>query len=145
MGLRRKAREIAMQVLFCMDMSEDKSDELIDRLYEAANAPADIRPFCDKLIKGVRDHRPDIDKVIEQFSDNWKLFRMACVDRNIIRIAVFELLHCEDIPPRVSINEAVDIAKKYGTGESGAFINGILDSIFNQYTMLPSEKRESAP
>ena len=69
------------------------------------------------------------DTVIEQFSSNWKLSRMSCVDRNVLRIAVFELLYCADIPPKVSINEAIDVGKRFGTEESGAFINGILDSI----------------
>ena len=71
----------------------------------------------------------EIDALIERFSKNWKIRRMSCVDRNVMRIAVYELLYCQDIPPKVSINEAVDIGKKFGTEESGAFINGILDSI----------------
>jgi transcription antitermination protein NusB len=141
MGLRRKARELAMQTLFCMDMLENKSEELIERLCEAVESSPDIRPFCNKLVKGVVENRVAIDQVIEQFSDNWKLFRMACVDRNILRIAVFEMLHCDDIPPRVTINEAVDIGKKYGTEDSGAFINGILDCIYQKYAPLPSEKK----
>ena len=86
-------------------------------------------PFFLELVNGVMRHRPNIDSIIERFSNNWKLSRMSCVDRNIIRIAVFEMLFCRDIPPKVSINEAIDVGKKYGTDESGAFINGILDSI----------------
>jgi N utilization substance protein B len=97
------------------------------------------------LVKGVIDNQAAIDKVMEKFSDNWKLSRMACVDRNIIRIAVFEMLYCDDIPPRVTINEAVDIGKKYGTEDSGAFINGVLDSIYQQHTPLPSEKNAGIP
>jgi transcription antitermination protein NusB len=141
MGLRRKARELAMQTLFCMDMVENKSEELVERLSEVVESSPDIRPFCDMLVKGVVKNKTAIDQVIEQFSDNWKLFRMACVDRNILRIAVFEMLHCDDIPPRVTINEAVDIGKKYGTEDSGAFINGILDSIYQKFAPLPSEKK----
>nr|CBX29534.1 N utilization substance protein B homolog [uncultured Desulfobacterium sp.] len=72
---------------------------------------------------------PEIDGIIERFSSNWKISRMSCVDRNIMRIAVFELVWCDDIPCKVSINEAIDIGKKYGTDESGPFINGILDSV----------------
>jgi N utilization substance protein B len=145
MGLRRKARELAMQTLFCMDMLENKSEELIERLCEAVQSSPDIRPFCDHLVQGVLKNKTSIDQIIEQFSDNWKLFRMACVDRNILRIAVFEMLHCDDIPPRVAINEAVDIGKKYGTEDSGAFINGILDGIYQKYAPLPSEKKASTP
>jgi N utilization substance protein B len=82
-----------------------------------------------QLVNGVVALMPRIDPLIEQHSQHWKLDRMSCVDRNIMRIAVFEILSCEDIPPKVSINEAIDIAKKYGTEDSGAFINGIIDSI----------------
>jgi len=85
--------------------------------------------FFHHLVNGVREHRHAIDTAIERFSSNWKLSRMSCVDRNILRIAVFELLFCADIPPKVSINEAIDVGKRFGTEESGAFINGILDSI----------------
>jgi N utilization substance protein B len=145
MGLRRKARELAMQTLYCMDMLENKSEELVEKLCEAVESSPDIRPFCDRLVNGVMDKKPAIDQVIEEFSDNWKLFRMACVDRNVLRIAVFELMYCDDIPPRVAINEAVDIGKKYGTQDSGAFINGILDSIYQKYAPLPSEKKEETP
>ena len=80
-------------------------------------------------MNGVQENRATIDALIEQFSSNWKLSRMSCVDRNVLRIAVFELLFCADIPPKVSINEAIDVGKRFGTEESGAFINGILDSI----------------
>ena len=86
-------------------------------------------PFFGELVRGVMALRNEIDQVIERFSNNWKINRMPCVDRNIIRIAVYELLNCNDIPPKVSINEAIDIGKKYGTKDSGAFINGILDSV----------------
>jgi len=86
-------------------------------------------PFFLLLTQGVLAHRQEIDQLIESFSSNWKINRMNLVDRNIMRIAVFEMLYCDDIPPQVSINEAVDIGKLYGTDESGPFINGILDSI----------------
>ena len=79
--------------------------------------------------KGVVSAKPEIDALIERFSNNWKVSRMSCVDRNVLRIAVYEMLLCKDIPSKVSINEAIDVGKKYGTEESGAFINGILDSI----------------
>jgi len=81
------------------------------------------------LTRGVIQHIPEIDKKIEQFSSNWKIDRMTCVDRNIIRISVFEMLYCSDIPYKVSINEAIDIGKTYGTKDSGSFVNGVLDSI----------------
>ncbi len=87
--------------------------------------------------------RSEIDSIIERFSSNWKISRMSCVDRNIMRLAVYELLYCEDIPPKVSINEAIDIGKKYGTEESGAFINGILDSIRTAFENKDIEIKEA--
>ena len=78
---------------------------------------------------GVVDRKNDLDGIIERYSNNWKMRRMACVDRNVLRLAVYEMLYCTDIPAKVAINEAIDIGKKFGSSESGAFINGILDSI----------------
>ena len=87
------------------------------------------RLFADKLIRGVLEHRPELDARIKQHAENWDLHRMAVVDRNILRLAIYEMLHRDDIPPVVSINEAVDIAKKFSTQDSGKFVNGILDKI----------------
>jgi transcription antitermination protein NusB len=129
MGNRRKSRELAMQALFYMDMSRNGPNGLLDRFCENFKPPINVLPFFLKLVEGVLGAKPDIDRIIERFSDNWKLRRMSCVDRNMMRIAVYEMLYCSDIPPKVSINEAIDVGKKFGTEESGAFINGILDSI----------------
>ncbi len=98
--------------------------------FESFILPLKIRKLSFiELVSGVRRNRQALDKIIEDFSSNWKISRMSCVDRNILRIAVYELLVMEDIPVKVSINEAIDIGKKYGTQDSGAFINGILDGI----------------
>lgn len=129
MGTRRQARERAMQALFFMDIQKNMSLEMFERYCECFSLSEALVPFLRMLVSGVLARKTEIDTVIERFSDNWKLSRMACVDRNIMRVAVFELLHCADIPPKVTINEAIDVGKKYGTEESGAFINGILDSI----------------
>ncbi len=129
MGIRRKARELALQALFCMDMTGDTSEEMLQRFCDHYHPPAKARPFFLELIRGVNGSRALIDQLIERFSRNWRLSRMSCVDRNIMRIAAYEMLFCGDIPAKVSINEAIDIGKKYGTEESGAFINGILDSV----------------
>jgi N utilization substance protein B len=130
MGNRRKSRELAMQALFYMDMNTDGSKEtLLERFCTNFTPSKKARPFFLKLVNGVLQTKSELDSIIENFSDHWKIGRMACVDRNIIRIAVYELLYCLDIPSKVSINEAVDIGKRFGTEESGAFINGILDSI----------------
>jgi N utilization substance protein B len=129
MGNRRKSRELAMQALFYMDMNQNDSNELLERFCLNFTSSKKARPFFLKLVKGVIQAKSEIDSIIETFSDNWKINRMACVDRNIMRIAVYEMLYCQDIPTKVSINEAIDVGKKFGTEESGAFINGILDSI----------------
>jgi N utilization substance protein B len=129
MGSRRKSRELAMQALFYMDKCHDNSEDTIEGFRGNFTPPEDILPFFYRLIRGVISSEEEIDAIIEQFSSNWKISRMSCVDRNIMRIAVYELLWCHDIPSKVSINEAIDIGKKYGTDESGPFINGILDSI----------------
>ena len=118
-----------MQALFYLDMIRDESVESLDIFYGNFSPSKQAIPFFRKLVEGVRQSKPDIDSIIERFSSNWKLHRMPHVDRNILRIAVFEMLYCEDIPIKVSINEAIDIGKKYGTHESGPFINGILDSL----------------
>ena len=118
-----------MQALFYLDMIRDESVESLDTFYGNFSPSKRAIPFFRKLVEGVRQSKPDIDSAIERFSSNWKLHRMPHVDRNILRIAVFEMLYCEDIPIKVSINEAIDIGKKYGTHESGPFINGILDSL----------------
>jgi N utilization substance protein B len=129
MGTRRKARELAMQALFCMDMRNDLSVEMLALFCGNFNPSPKTQPFFLKLVNGVLETRSELDALIKRFSKNWEIRRMSCVDRNVMRIAVFELVYCDDIPPKVSINEAVDIGKKFGTEESGAFINGIMDSI----------------
>ncbi len=129
MGTRRQARELAMQALFYMDMQKKASLQMLEHFCTNFHPPKKSEPFFLRLVNGVLEAKTEIDALIERFSKNWKINRMSCVDRNIMRIAVYELLFCEDIPPKVSINEAVDIGKKFGTEESGSFINGIMDSI----------------
>ena len=130
MGIRRRARELAMQALFFMDMRPDSVEQ--DRLAlfcQSCPPPKKSLPLFMELVEGVRRYGGQIDHIIERFSSNWKISRMGGVDRNVMRVAVYEMICCADIPPKVSINEAIDIGKKYGTEESGAFINGILDAI----------------
>jgi transcription antitermination protein NusB len=139
MGTRRRARELAMQALFHMDMQADEvvaqgsakvdSTDKFDLYCRNFPPSKKAHPFFAKIVEGVQLTQDEVDKVVERYSNNWKITRMSCVDRNVLRVAVFELLYCDDIPAKVSINEAIDVGKKYGTDESGAFINGILDSI----------------
>ncbi len=129
MGIRRKARMLAMQALFFMDVRRDFSAETFERFCGNFAPKPDVQPFFMRLVEGVLRSREEIDALIERFSKNWTLDRMPAVDRNVMRIAVYELMCCRDIPAKVSINEAVDIGKKFGSEESGAFINGIIDGI----------------
>lgn len=129
LGNRRKSREKAMQVLFSMDLSNSTSVKHLDFYCKTVTLSPGIHPFFNELMQGVIRYMEAIDSAIERFSSNWKINRMSGVDRNILRIAVYEMLYCNDIPSKVSMNEAIDIGKKFGTKESGAFINGILDSI----------------
>ncbi len=118
-----------MQALFFLDSAEEEPAEALDLYYKNFPPPKDIRKFFSVLARGVVDKQEEIDDLIEQFSSNWKLYRMSPVDRNVMRISVYEMLFQPDIPAQVSINEAIDIGKKFGTVETGAFVNGILDSI----------------
>ncbi|MFC1812564.1 transcription antitermination factor NusB [Thermodesulfobacteriota bacterium] len=129
MGNRRRSRELAMQALFSMESSQNDSKEMLEHFCNHFTPSKKVLPFFLELVEGVMETGPEIDAVIERYSDNWKLSRMSGVDRNILRIAVYELMYCNDIPSKVTINEAIDIGKKFGTEESGAFINGILDGI----------------
>ncbi len=118
-----------MQALFDMDMSDNSSDERFKRFCANFNPSEESRPFFETIFEGVKNKLSEIDSLIEKFSSNWKISRMSGVDRNAMRIAVYEMIYCDDIPSKVSINEAIEIGKKFGTEESGSFINGILDSI----------------
>jgi len=142
MGTRRFARELAMQALFSMDMNSAFSPEMLADYRSCFPHNKRVGPYFERLTGGVLQYKNHIDSVIEKYSSNWKVRRMACVDRNVLRLAVFELLYCSDIPAKVSINEAIDIAKKFGSSESGSFINGILDSI---RTALDRQELQTIP
>jgi N utilization substance protein B len=154
MGMRREARERAVQFLFQHDLNpaEDLEQALNvfwETQHQAAISETDLRAalkrgeplpgpsadeaavrlFAEPLIRGVLQHREAIDAQLRAHVKNWELHRLAVVDRNVLRLAIHEMLHRDDIPPVVSINEAVDIAKKFSTEESGRFVNGILDKI----------------
>lgn len=134
MGLRRRAREIALQVLYQLDISDGNPEEVL-RLYGENFAPAPkALEFCQRLVQGVHKNQAQIDQLIEETSENWRLKRMSFIDRNILRLATFELWKCPDIPFKVTLNEAVELAKKFSTDESGAFINGILDKIHANFS-----------
>lgn len=129
MGVRRKARELALKVVFRCDFTGEALATVLDHMHKELDVAADVMPFCQKLIDSLDAHSKDIDGLIEGQSNHWKLGRMARVDRNILRLGVAEICYFEDIPKSVSINEYLEIAKKYGNDESSGFVNGILDKI----------------
>ena len=154
MGKRREARQRAVQFLFQNDLSPPPDlEQALDEFWQSQRAAAiaedkgpanwgqpvelppptageaEMRLFAEPLIRGTLQHRDAIDVEIMKHVRNWELHRIAAVDRNVLRLAIFEMLHREDIPPVVSINEAVDIAKKFSTDDSGKFVNGVLDKI----------------
>jgi len=129
MRRRTRAREIAVQFLYQLDLRGDEVLELLHEYVETETEDKDVRAFAIRLIQGTRRHLQTTDTRLREVTRNWDLSRMATLDRNVLRMAVFELLHCPDIPPKVTINEAIEIGKKYSTANSGAFINGILDRV----------------
>jgi transcription antitermination protein NusB len=154
MGKRREARERAVQFLFQHDLNPPEDlDGALNEFWDTQRAAAiaeekgpanwgqpvelppptaaeaEVRLFAEPLIRGTLEHRDAIDEHIKKHAKNWEFHRIAAVDRNIMRLAIYEMLFREDIPPIVSINEAVDIAKKFSTQDSGKFVNGILDKI----------------
>ncbi len=129
MGKRRKARESTLQILFQLEFN-DSDEEKVFRLYwKDKKATKDLKDYCRWLLRGVVAHRESIDKSIQSVSKRWRLSRMPVVDRNILRMAVFELQYEEDVEPAIVINEAIEIAKKYSGEQAATFINGVLDTL----------------
>jgi transcription antitermination protein NusB len=127
---RRKAREYALQLLFQLDIRKEKpSAALFKRFWAEEEPDEEVRSFAEETVKGTFKHLAAINSRILSCAKNWSLDRMGTVDRNVLRLAVYEILYSMDIPPSVSINEAIELAKKFGTDESGAFVNGILDCV----------------
>ncbi|MEZ5965733.1 MAG: transcription antitermination factor NusB [Planctomycetota bacterium] len=153
MRRRTKAREHAVQFLYHLDLRGDEAMADVERFLDAAEVEdrespdldpsarrerepsrggrrdRELRDFSLRLIEGTRTHRAEVDAILAGVTRNWDLRRMAAVDRNILRMAIYELLHCSDIPPKVTINEAIELGKRFSTANSGSFINGILDRV----------------
>ena len=129
---RRKAREIAMQVLYGLDVSRGNLKETIDLFWKNFDVPEKVKAFSSILVEGAWNNRKQIDTLIGGCAENWSVERMSRVDRSILRMAVYELLYCRDIPPKVAINEAIDLGKLFGSENSGAFINGVLDALYTK-------------
>lgn len=129
MGARRKARELALQMLFENDVAGTDPDEMFRRSADLAKSTEGMRDFTKRLVAGTLANREALDTIITKQADNWRLARMPIVDRNILRLALFELLHEPETPRPVVIDEALEIAKRFSTPRSSQFINGILDGV----------------
>ncbi len=129
MTVRRKARELAVQFLYGFEVNPGEVEETLAAFWEMNDTWENVREFALLLLRGVLEKKDEIDQLISEQAFNWDIGRITPVDRNVLRLAVFELAFRDDIPPIVTINEAVDIAKKFGTTESGKFVNGILDNV----------------
>jgi transcription antitermination protein NusB len=130
MGKRREGREAAVQFLFQDDLNKTESlDQALEEFWKLRESSARTRQFAAELIRGVLDHHDAIDERIKKVTANYELHRIAPVDRNILRVAIYEMLHTSEVPPVVCINEAIEIAKRFGSEESGRFVNGILDRL----------------
>jgi transcription antitermination protein NusB len=136
---RTKARERAVQALYQIDVSATDLDEALTRFWRSFEpVEREVMDLAETLVRGVARHRREIDDRIEGVSTNWRLDRMARVDRNVLRLAVHELLHRPEVPVKVVINEAIELGKKFGSESSGAFINGVLDRVASA---LPPARR----
>jgi len=129
---RRRSRESALQVLYQWDLTQQDAQRGLAHFEEHFLFLKEKDAFLERIVQGVLEHCHEIDRLIEQYSENWRLNRISPIDRTILRIAIFELLYCEEIPPKVALNEAVDLGKRFGSENSGSFINGILDRILNE-------------
>jgi transcription antitermination protein NusB len=129
MGSRRKAREIALQMVYSVDVNSLNIKDSLNLYWEHNPDEHEVVEFANILCTGTIDNLAKIDELITQYTKNWNLKRMASVDRNILRVAIYELVFYKDTPVNVVINEAVELAKKYSTSESGGFVNGILDKV----------------
>jgi len=138
---RTQARELALKALYQKDVRGELPPDSLQALREISGCPLDSQPFGMQLVEGCIQAREQIDRMIEETAENWRLDRMPTVDRNILRMATYELVLRRDTPPKVVINEAIDLAKKFSTENSGAYVNGVLDRILNQYA--PERLEES--
>jgi N utilization substance protein B len=129
MGKRRRSREFALQALYAYEFGCAPCDQILQYLFDGKNTPLDVKEFCTSLVESVISHIEELDRLISQISENWTIERLALIDKNILRMGMVELLYFQEIPVKVTINEAVEIAKKFSTPDSGRFVNGILDKV----------------
>ncbi len=143
-GTRREAREAALQFLFSHDLNNETLPDQSADFWELRTARPKVRDFATELLEGIFERRVELDLAIDKACQNYTLARLAAIDRNILRLAVYEILHREDIPIPVTLNEAIEIAKRFGNAQSAAFVNGVLDRIQRDHSR-PAGKKEATP
>jgi len=143
MGKRRKARECALQVLFQLEFTSDQPEEILKDYWRHQSMPSEVKEYGEWLVKGICEHKQDVDRTIQEASKNWRLERMATVDRNILRIAVFEMLFEKALAVPIIIDEAIEIAKKFSGQESALFVNGILDGVNKNLKKVKSGEKQN--
>lgn len=142
-GTRRRAREAALKILYGMDLSGHSAEQALTHYFEFFDLEAEGDEYARVIVRGVARERDRVDEAIRSASTRWRLERMARVDRNVLRIGAYELLFCEEVPPKVILDEAIELGKRFGAEESGAFVNGVLDRLAQE--VRPKEhEREGA-
>ncbi|WP_455378722.1 transcription antitermination factor NusB [Petrachloros mirabilis] len=143
MGSRHQSRERALQILFQYDI-HGKPGLWLDEFWNECKAGDDVRLFAEGLVSGVLEHKKELDALIGRYSTNWLVSRMQIVDRNILRLATYELLWLDEVPAKVTLNEAIELAKDFGDEEAAKFVNGILDKVLASESALEGKRREAS-
>jgi N utilization substance protein B len=142
MGSRHQSRERALQILFQYDI-HGKSGVWLDEFWKHYQASEDVKAFTERLVGGVLEHKKDLDALIGKCATNWKVSRMQIVDRNILRLGVYEFLHLNEVPAKVTMNEAIELAKDFGDEEAAKFVNGILDKVLATEARLEGKRQQA--
>ncbi|MDH4186196.1 MAG: transcription antitermination factor NusB [Nitrospira sp.] len=143
MGSRHHARERALQLLFQYDI-HGKPGLWLDMFWKENATSEEAQAFAERLVEGVLDKKPELDALIGKYATNWKVSRLPIVDRNILRAGLYELLWMEDVPAKVTVNEAIELAKSFGDDEASKFVNGILDKVLSQELTLAAKRADAA-
>ena len=143
MGSRHQARERALQILFQYDI-HGKPGLWLDVFWKENEATDEVKAFAERLVAGVLEKKKELDVLIGKYATNWKVSRMPIVDRNILRAGVYELLWMDDVPAKVTVNEAIELAKSFGDDEASKFVNGILDQVLGKELTLAAKRREAS-
>lgn len=132
MRTRTHARECVIKILYQLEIAHGTPESAADEYFQWNQEPEEVMSFARMLITGIWSYKSELDEIIKKFAENWEIDRMAIIDRNILRLGCYEIMHVGDIPPKVSINEAIELGKKFGDVESAKFVNGILDRVFKE-------------